>query len=44
MTREKRLLAKVNRVQGNMRRPIGVKGRLEFRDEVDFEGTKLSLS
>ena len=39
MTRERRLLAKVDRVQGNRRRPIGVKGRLEFRDEVGFEGT-----
>lgn len=33
MTRERRLLAKVDRVQGNRRRPYGVKGRLEFRDE-----------
>lgn len=33
MTRERRLLAKVDRVQGNRRRPLVVKGRLEFRDE-----------
>jgi hypothetical protein len=36
------IVAKVDKVQGNRRRPIGVKGRLEFRDEVGFEGTNLT--
>jgi hypothetical protein len=39
MTREIIFLAKLDRVRGNRRRPYGVKGRLEFRDEVGFEGT-----
>ena len=44
MTSERRLLAKVDRVQGNRRRPIGVKGRLEFSSQLFLSNSLLQLS